>query len=489
MLPLFSFLTIAQTVPAPLLYPTPLPSPTPTPQQVVPPQETLPAPEALPPQETLQPIEVFQPQDVRPLPGQLDEVPVFNSNSPEIVQTEGVLLSTFPPTGMRVPSAHLNFAFQGRFDFFAHHIAKADNPNQTRTLFQGVIVYNPSSQPVTIEILQGASYLTRPDALFVELPSFVDDPLGTVHAGPGSRAMNDVLRGRRQGNWPPFILVPPGRTQMLMNLPIPVGTVTPSSNGRSTLLRLRSSGPIYMANLAMFAPLNGERSERVPTLEEWQNLLINSGVAGPRDIPPTPISQQERFARLTYGRVAGVALGSEWRATLTDGPKVDYLTTPKPGQAFSYGLSTLHRGTFGTGQVQSAKMLVRYPDTAYLANGNYGIQYSLTLPLMNTSKQRKTITLSLQTPLKDDRVKGGLLFLKPIENRVFFRGPVRVRFPDDRGTIQTRHVHLTLQRGQEGEPLLKLDMPAGDRRSVQLDFLYPPDSTPPQVLTVRSVGN
>src|SRR5918997_2541049 len=64
---------------------------------------------------------IVKPQPVRALPGQLDTVPMFNSNSPEWVKTEGVLLSTFPPTGKAVPAAHLNFPFQGRFDLFVHH--------------------------------------------------------------------------------------------------------------------------------------------------------------------------------------------------------------------------------------------------------------------------------------------------------------------------------------------------------------------------------
>lgn len=40
--------------------------------------------------------EVIQNQQVRSLPGSLDNVPVFNSNSPELVLREGILLSTFP---------------------------------------------------------------------------------------------------------------------------------------------------------------------------------------------------------------------------------------------------------------------------------------------------------------------------------------------------------------------------------------------------------
>lgn len=477
MLSLLSTFTLAQVISTPL------------PPRVQPPQDAIPPQERVQPQETLPSQEVFQPQEVRPLPGQLDAIPVFNSNSPEVVQTEGILLSSFPPEGKQVPAAHLNFPFQGRFDLFSHHIARARVAAETRTLFQGVLVYNPTTEPITLDILQGASYLTRPDALFVSLPPYVEDPVGTVFAGPGSRAMNDVLRGRRQGNWPAVVVIPPRQSQMLMNLPIPVGTVTPSSNGRSTLLRLWSSGPVYVANLAMFAPLNPDKSERIPTLEEWEALLVNGGLSGPRDIPPTSPKNLATFSQITYGRVAGITVGSEWKANLTDGPKVDYLSIPKRGRAFSYGVSTLNRGTLGTAQVQSARMLARYPDTAYEGNGNYAVQYSLTMPLYNATGQRQTVAVALQTPLKADRAKGGLLFVKPPEERVFFRGPVRVRYTDDRGIAQTRYIHIVQQRGQQGEPLITLNMPAGDRRLVQLDLLYPPDATPPQVVTVKTLGN
>jgi len=133
--------------------------------------------------------------------------------------------------------------------------------------------------------------------------------------------------------------------------------------------------------------------------------------------------------------------------------------------------------------------VARYADTAYQAHGNYGVQYSLTLPLHNGTGQRQTVTLAIQAPLKEDKAKGGLLFFTPPEERIFFRGPVRLRYTDDRGAPQTRYIHLILQRGQEGAPLLSLAMPKGDRRLVQLDFLYPPDSTPPQVLTVRTLSD
>lgn len=476
MLSLLPIVTFAQALPAPVNSPfTPPPSRVPT-QELVLPRESLPA------QESVQTQEVFQPQEVRPLPGQLDSVPVLNSNSPEVVQTEGILLSTFPAVGKQVPLAHLNYPFQGRFDIFSHHIARVRN-GQPRTLFHGLLLNNPTSQPIRVEILQGATYTTRPDALFVSLPPYVEDPLGTVFAGPGSRVVNDLLRGRRQGLLPRELILQPGENQMLFNLPIPV-LGAPGSNGRSTLLRLRSSGPVYAASLAMFAPLTDGR-ERAPTTEEWQTLLFRSGLAGPRDIPPTPPGSG--VARVFYGRVAGVAVGSQWEAKLTDKPGMEVLTIPKRGRAFSYGLSTLYRGTLGTGQIQSARLLARYPDTAYQAHGNYGIQYSLTLPLHNPTKQPQTVTVAIQTPLKEDRNKGGLLFFNPPENRVFFRGTVRIRYTDDSGSTQTRFVHVTQHRGQQGEPLLTLTLPGNAQRMVQVDLLYPPDSTPPQVLTVQTL--
>ncbi|MFS0516270.1 DUF3370 domain-containing protein [Nostoc sp. UIC 10607] len=429
------------------------------------------------------PEEVVQLQEVRPLPGQLDTVPTFNSNSPELVLKEGILLSTFPPDDKKVPTAHLNFPFRGRFDIFAHHVAKAEPPENLRSLYLGIILHNPASEPVKLNIWQAASYLSQPDAPFIQLPSFSQNLLGKVFAGPGDRVMSDVLRGRRQEIFPAQIEIPAGQSQMLLNLPIPVQGLTPPLNGRSTFMRLQSNGTVYAASLAMFARVNPDGSERSPTLEEWQNLLNNSDVSGSRDKTPTPLEETDK-PRI-YGRVAGVAAGSRWRALLVDNPKARYLTIPQAGQAFSYALSSLHGGTLGTGQIQSAPMLVRYPDTAYRAHGNYGIQYNLKLPLYNNTQSPQTVSVSIQTPLKEDQlVKPGLRFFTTPARQVFFRGTVRVRYKNEQNQPQTQFVHLVQKRGQPGEPLVLLNMKAGDRSLVEVDFLYPPDATPPQVLTV-----
>ena len=191
--------------------------------------------------------------------------------------------------------------------------------------------------------------------------------------------------------------------------------------------------------------------------------------------------------RHIYSRVAGVAQGSQWLAQLTDLNQSGILTIPEPGQAFSYPLSTLERGTLGTKQVQSAPMLVRYPDTAVRSQGNYGVQYSLTLPLYNSTSRPQKVVIALQTPLKSEEIGKGLQFLEPPANNVFFRGPVKISYTDDRGTAQTRYFHLVQRRGQQGLPLVTLTLQSQTKLTVQIDLPYPADSTPPQVLTVSTL--
>jgi hypothetical protein len=43
----------------------------------------------------------------------------------------------------------------------------------------------------------------------------------------------------------------------------------------------------------------------------------------------------------------------------------------------------------------------------------------------------------MQTPIKANTERGGLMFYDPAENRIFFRGRVRVMFNDDTGKTLT----------------------------------------------------
>ncbi|MFN9175846.1 MAG: DUF3370 domain-containing protein [Synechocystis sp.] len=433
------------------------------------------------------PQEVKVSQSVRPLPGKLDSIPVLNSNNPELIFNEGIIISTLPSIDMGYPYAHLNHPFKGRFDVFAHHVVQASP--QGRTLYLGILLFNGSKKDATVEILQGASSLTSPDALFIDLPPVVENADGSVFAGPGSRVTNDVLRGKRQGNYPAQIVIPSGQSRMLISQPLPVnytpkpGQAPPLKlprNGFSAYFRLNTNTPIYAASMAMYAPQKNGGPERQPTLQDWQTLLKTANLMGPRD--RIPRNSQRRI----YSRVAGVSLGSQWKATLTDLNNAQQLTIPQSGQAFSYPISTLEGGKMGTNQNQAAQMAVRYPDTAYEAHGNYGVQYSLTLPLVNPTRQAQTVNLTVETPLKFNDPQSQLTFLVPPAKNIFFRGTVQFRYTDDQGKAQTRYYHLVQRKGQRGEDLVTLTLKPGERRNVQVDLLYPPDATPPQLLTVRT---
>lgn len=427
--------------------------------------------------------EVVISQSVRPLSGSLDTVRVFNSNSPELVLNEGILLSTFPPHQKTYPNAHLDHAFQGRFDIFAHHIAKANTPEDLRTLYLGILLNNPSNKTITVQILQGATYLSQPDAPFIELPPQIEANEQDVYAGPGSRVMGDLLKERLNDEIPTQLVIPPQSSRILLNLPIPVRDLDPPLNGRSTYLRLYSKDPLYIASLAQFAQRDELGQDIAPSLSEWQSLLKNGDLATPRDRPP---SDPNNPTELVYGRVAGVSLGAAWETRLTDRGKLD-LSIPKAGESISYGISTLIGGRLGTQQVQTAPLLVRYPDTAYEAHGNYGVQYNLILPLYNPTSETQRVVLKVQTPVKEDQLKNGLQFLEPPSTSVFFRGLVRVKYPDEERNIQNRYFHLVQRRGERGQGLLSLDLKANERRTVLFSLIYPPDATPPQVVTLETL--
>ncbi|MFN5515186.1 MAG: DUF3370 domain-containing protein [Cyanobacteriota bacterium] len=462
---------LAQTQPAPI----PIP--------VIPPPVLTPVP---PPPTEGGPQEIRLPQAVRPLPGGLDRVPVFNSNNPELIFNEGIILSTFPSIGMGSPYAHLNYAFQGRFDVFAHHVVQASP--EGRTLYLAILLFNGGKSAAQLDILQGASSLTSPDALFVDLPPRVENPQGSLFSGPGSRVTGDVLQGRRHAAFPPQVSIPPGQGYLLINQPLPVNyRPDPAAppplklprNGFSGYWRLQTNHPLYGASLAMYAPRDNQGRERPPTLAEWRQLLQTSALMTPRDRIP------RNSQRRVYSRVAGVSEGSVWRASLVDAGS-QQLRIPKIGQAFSYPISSLEGGRLGTGQNQSAPMLKRYADTAYESHGNYGVQYSLNLPLYNPGSRPQQVSLTIETPLKFNDPAPELRFLEPPAKNVHFRGTVQFRYTDDQKRPQNRYFHLVQRRGQRGEDLITLTLQPGETRVVQVDLLYPPDATPPQLLTVRS---
>jgi Protein of unknown function (DUF3370) len=444
----------------------------------------------------LTPAYIIKEQPVRSLPGQLDKIPVFNSNSPEVIKNPGILLSTIQSPNAGNPQAHLNYTFNGRFDIFTHHIARPVNPKESLNL--GIVVYNPGNQSVQLDVLQSLSYTTKDDAPFQELPAYADNPNGAVYSGPGSRLATDILRGISDPT--SSITIAPGQMQVIFNRPIPNGSA------RSGLMRLRSSGGLQVASMALAniaippapslahtpgdakytfttkAPIKAVKY-RSPNADEWLAATTSQQLAIPRDVAPSPPG---RWGELIYGRVAGVSIGTRWEANITDRPGATILSIPARGQGISYVLNGVFGGTLGTGQIQTARLAARYPDTAFEAHGNYTTYYRLTLPLTNKTGTEQAVQIKIETPLKDDLTSDTLRFNEVLSSQVFFRGTLRLSYPKEDGSLVVNQVHVVQRRGEQGKPLVTFRILPGEQKLLEIDLIYPPDATPPQVISIES---
>ena len=81
-------------------------------------------------------------QSVRPLPGGLDSVLMVNDNNPELIEDDGILISTFPDG----EAASVPVVLNGRFDLFSHHVYAGDAVGSPRsTLWLAVLAAPPVS--------------------------------------------------------------------------------------------------------------------------------------------------------------------------------------------------------------------------------------------------------------------------------------------------------------------------------------------------------
>ena len=419
-------------------------------------------------------------QTIRPLPGRLDAVLMVNDNNPELIKDDGILLSTFPDQG----EASIPVALNGRFDLFSHHVYAGTDESLDSTLWLALLMAPLGTEPVTVTLLEGSTSLsqaTKPgqtQAPFLPLPPLMRETGDVIAAGPGSRVAGDLLRGQgaKELNTTTWNLAA-GTPTRILQLPIPVQGLDPLLNGRNLQLRLHSSAPVALATLAAHG--NGPSP---PSDQHWNDLLA-SGDLSSKEHSPTPRGSK---GKMIYSRVSGVQIGSSWRARLTDPGKT---TLSISGNALSWPISSLERGTLGTGQVQTAELKTLYPDTAWAAHGNYGVEYDLTLPLKNAGSTLQTLQLALESPIKTDASIGGLRFRRSLSGPVMFRGPIELSGleADDGSPLGRHRVHLVLRQGQQGPSLGRVTLKPGETKDVRVRLVYPADATPPQVLTVQPV--
>ena len=436
------------------------------------------APSLLPPGRALA-EPVLRPQTVAPLAGSLDRVLMVNDNNPELITSPGILLSTFPGTNRSHPTAHLDLALSGRFDLFSHHVYAGKPESAESTLWMAVVAQPRGQQPVSLKVLGGSTALSQsvdglePGAPFLPLPQLLPQEGTAIYSGPGSRVATELLLKQRSSVIPESWNLAPGAPTTLLVLPIPVRGLDPLLNGRNLQLRLESSGPISLATLAAFGTNN-----QPPDAALWQQIL--NGDLSPKEHPPSP---QGSTGPMVYSRVSGVQVGSSWRGRLTDPGKTSLSVSRAP---ISWPISSLARGSLGTGQVQTAPLKAFYPGTAWAAHGNYGVEYALTLPLKNDTSQPVVLQLALESPLKTDLPIGGLRFNGTPSKAVMFRGTVEVAGLDNaQGQSSGRQsFHLVERAGDQGPVLGTISLPPGGQRSLQVRLIYPADATPPQVLSL-----
>ncbi|MDP6196406.1 MAG: DUF3370 domain-containing protein [Prochlorococcaceae cyanobacterium ETNP18_MAG_17] len=427
-------------------------------------------------------------QQVRPLPGKLDRVLMVNDNNPELITTEGILISTFPSkktqnSSPETDKSNLSVPLNGRFDLFSHHVYAGHPDHLESTLWLAVLAQPLGNKPVQLTLLKGSTALSQATeaeqtaAPFLPLPTLMAETTSPIAAGPGSRVAGDLLRGTLASELPMHWEIQPSSPSTLVVLPIPVAGLDPLLNGRNLQMQFQSSGPISLATLAAYG-----NPKVAPPLSRWVELL-KSGKLSAKEHRPTPRGSS---GKIIYSRVSGVQLGSTWKATLTDpsSPVLKAVNTP-----ISWPISSLEKGSLGTGQVQTAELEAFYQGTAWAAHGNYGVEYDLTLPIHNGYKQTKSFLLTLESPLKNDNNNASLDFRTSTTGPVMYRGLIEVSGLNSktRQPMGRSRFHLVLRQGQKGPDLGLITLEPGETRNVRVRLIYPADATPPQVLTLLPV--
>lgn len=378
------------------------------------------------------------------LPGGLDVIPVLNSNHPEIVLGTGIAISTAPGPSDR----HLDFDFKGSFGFFSAH-----QNGSSRTLVQAIVLSNPGPDPVTVKVNRSAAKSTR-EAPFRDRPgNTVFDPDRQHTSGPGDATASSILRGI-DPMFPAPIRLAPGEVKVVWQRPLDPGVAS------MVQMQLHADGPVHMAELFGSESFDADRATRM-----W--LDGNRVPADPRDRPPTPPGAG---GVLIYGRVAGIQQGETWRGVLTS-PGKSLLELDDRPSVRAFAIDTVVAKTLGTGQVQSAPLLRRYPDSAYASHGNYGVTYELDLPLVHAGQNPIDVALFFDSPGKPGTGP----------SRVF-RGEVEVREGN-----RVQRFHISQRSGEMGDiPIFDARLRPGDIRQVKVRLVIPADITPAQALRLQT---
>ncbi len=395
-------------------------------------------------------VAILAGQRARALNGTFNNVPVLHSNQPEIVMGPGILVDTAPGSAIASennrPLSNASYTFNGEFGVHMHHKyypsdnSKLGGSRSRGLLTLALIASNPSKKAVTLRFKRG-SVKNSFEAPYHISKLMGVKPLGKRpwNTGPGDATAVQLLRNELDRKVPDSVTIPAGRRVVV------VRTILPARGIANGLLQGQSDGPFSMAVVA---------SEQTSSDQKLFSVLDAGRLALGR-IYLNRIKEIQ-LGRV-FSRVAGVALGDEYRASINHDLSQGALHVP---------LTSTSRHHFGTQDIQVNPLAVRMIDSALNNIGTYGVRYMVTLNLAGTGNYQ----LVMSHPV----VSGKKTFTA-------FRGSMQI---EQKNTLQEIHVGL---RSGESLALADINLLPSQDTTVKVTLVYPADATPGHLLSVVSV--
>ena len=389
-------------------------------------------------------------QRARALNGTFNNVPVLHSNQPEIVKGPGILVHTAPGSAMAAennqPLRNAEFTFNGEFGLHMHHkyypqdSSKLGGRRSRGLLTVAAIAINPGSKPVTLEFKRG-SVKNSFEAPYQSNRLMGVKPLGRRpwNTGPGDATAVQMLRGELDRKLPQQITIPARSRKVI------VSSVLPARGIMNGLLRGRSDGPFQLAVVA--AEETNQEQELIAVLDS--NRLAPGRIYLNR--------LNEIRTGKVFSRVAGVALGDEYKASINHDLSQSALHIP---------LTSTRKHHFGTRDIQVNQLSTRMIDSALNNIGTYGVRYAVTLNLVGNGNYQ----LVMSHPVVSGK--------KPF---TAFRGSMQIEHQN-----AVKEIHVGLRSG-ESLALTDLNLSQGQDSPVKVTLVYPADATPGHLLSVVPV--
>ena len=386
-------------------------------------------------------------QRARALNGTFNNVPVLHSNQPEIVRGPGILVTTAPGSATTAensqPLKNAEFTFNGEFGLHMHHkyypqdSSKLGGSRARGLLTVAAIAINPGNKPITLKFKRG-SVKNSFEAPYHPNRLMGVKPLGRRpwNTGPGDATAVQMLRGELDRKLPREITIPARSSKVI------VSSILPARGIMNGLLRGRSNGPFQLAVIA--AEETNQDQKLISVLEK--NKLAPGRVYLKR--------LNEISTGKVFSRVAGVALGDEYKASIKHDLSQGALHIP---------LTSTRRHHFGTSDIQVNQLSTRMIDSALNNIGTYGVRFDVELNLSGVG----THELVLSHPVASGR--------KPF---TAFRGSIGIK-----STEGYREVHVGMKSG-ESLPLGAINVQANAVNPITVSVVYPADATPGHLLSV-----